>query len=843
MVGPAVGPWRFRGDPGPAQLDREASRIVPPAPRLGRFPPFLVPASERCVVMKLSTRLILLVLGCLLPVLTAQVFSQVRLHAERQRQASALEARQAQLGTANLDSVLDGVAQLGASIGHLSSLTAPGERCAFRLNALRQSLPRYQLLAIVSANDGKVLCEAQADGDDWAANPPSWLADLLATTGLTVGKLAADPASRTAFLPVAVRLPPSKGGARLLIAGIGVDWLATRVTSPNPAGLSGDQKSVLAIVDSDGNVVVPDRQSAKWPEHVAPEMLRPLAGRPVPGVATVTDTHGSPFVAAYAPSEAASHRLTAVAVSSLSELHAATDQVIWPDLAVIAGSAIVAILLAWAAGRRFIVQPTEDLLRAAKRWREGNLDARATLATPSLEFASLAQSFNAMAAALQLRENERQTQAHQLEAQVAERTHELSESNNRLQVEIAGREKTEAALHQAQKLQAVGQLAGGIAHDFNNMLATVLGNLELMERRVSQAGERWCQDDLDRLGKLIERATGAVTRGGQLTSRLLAFSRRQRLSARSTDINSLVRELITLATSTLGRRIEVIAELDDSVWPAMVDPSQVEAAVLNLCLNARDAMREGGKLTIRTSNAVVLPGDPGDLAAGNYVRIQVCDTGAGMTPDVRVRAFDPFFTTKEPGAGSGLGLSQVYGMARQSGGGVAIESAPGEGTKVTLFLPRAAEADGPVVVSGQVAPAVTSAMTRELVLVVDDDHAVRQVTVEMTRDLGCEVVQASGGQQALEMLDRMATLPRIFLLDYAMPGMNGLQLARAMRQRGIKAPIALVTGYAELSDADAAAMELSGLLRKPFTIKELQAFLVHLRDQAGTGARQLESTR
>ncbi len=184
-----------------------------------------------------------------------------------------------------------------------------------------------------------------------------------------------------------------------------------------------------------------------------------------------------------------------------------------------------------------------------------------------------------------------------LEAQVAERTRELSESNNRLQVEIAGREKTEAALHQAQKLQAVGQLAGGIAHDFNNMLATVLGNIELMERRLSQAAKNWTENDTERLQKLIERATGAVQRGGQLTSRLLAFSRRQRLAARPTDINALLQELITLATSTLGRRVQVVAELREDLWPAMVDPSQVEAGILNLCLNARDAMPDGGTLT------------------------------------------------------------------------------------------------------------------------------------------------------------------------------------------------------------------------------------------------------
>jgi signal transduction histidine kinase/ActR/RegA family two-component response regulator len=450
-----------------------------------------------------------------------------------------------------------------------------------------------------------------------------------------------------------------------------------------------------------------------------------------------------------------------------------------------------------------------------------------------------------MAAGLQAREMERRMQSSFLESQVAERTRELSESNNRLQVEIAGREKTEAALHQAQKLQAVGQLAGGIAHDFNNMLATVLGNLELMERRVSQAEERWEPADSERLLRLIERATGAVTRGGQLTSRLLAFSRRQRLEARSTDVNALLRELITLATSTLGRRVQVSAELSNELWPALVDPSQVEAAILNLCLNARDAMPEGGRLTISTSNVAVerdggKAGHDADLAPGSYVQVCISDTGVGMTPEVKARAFDPFFTTKGPSAGSGLGLSQVYGMARQSGGAVAIDSAPGEGTRVTLFLPRAVVADAK---EDRVTTAVEMPMpgtAGDLVLVVDDDNAVRQVTVEMARDLGFEVAQAAGGEQALALIGKLSPSPKMILLDYAMPGMNGLQLARALRGRGVTAPIALVTGYAELSEADVSTGHLAGLLRKPFTIRELQMLMTQLRAASGAEVACLE---
>jgi CheY-like chemotaxis protein len=336
-------------------------------------------------------------------------------------------------------------------------------------------------------------------------------------------------------------------------------------------------------------------------------------------------------------------------------------------------------------------------------------------------------------------------------------------------------------------------------------------------------------EDTERLLQLIERATGAVTRGGRLTSRLLSFSRRQRLATRPTDINALVGELLILATSTLGRRVEVVPELEDDLWPAMADPSQVEAAILNLCLSARDAMPSGGKLTIQTYNVSVAADTESGLAPGDYVQVCIQDTGTGMTPDVQRRAFDPFFTTKPPGAGSGLGLSQVYGMARQTGGGVTLDSAPDAGTRVTLSLPRA-----PAEIGGDDDPpahanASASSIANELILIVDDDRAVREVTVEMARDLGYEALQAAGGEMALALLARLPSVPSMVLLDYAMPGMNGLQLARALRERGFMGPVALITGYAELNEADLATAGLAGILRKPFTILEFQALLAKLR--------------
>ncbi len=789
--------------------------------------------------MKLSTRLVLLILGCLLPVLAAQLYAQGNLNKVRHEQLSRMILRQAELANADLTRIADGVRQFGSLIAQSPSLRIPGAVCNARLNAVHNQSVEYRFIALVSRDNGSLLCAS--DGTPFGASGarPSWLAGLLSTSDLTVGQLVSDAAGPGRFLPIAVPAGAADdaGRPRMLVIGLDVNWLQTQIEAARADYPSALAHETMMIADRDGTIVGQVPNTNRQTGQRLPAWLRPLVERRTRGVETLSDPAGHRIIAAYVPDSTLLHGLTVIDTLTLPSTLADIDRATYQDLLVIGGAALLAVMLAWATGRRFIYRPTESLMQAAQKWRDGDLHVRAEMTGTGSEFSALAQSFNAMAAGLQAREMERVMQASFLEAQVAERTRELSESNNRLQVEIAGREKTEVALHQAHKLQAVGQLAGGIAHDFNNMLATVLGNLELMERRVSQAGDDWGGADSERLQRLIERATGAVTRGGQLTSRLLAFSRRQRLTARPTDVNALLRELITLGTSTLGRRVQVVSELSDNLWPAMVDASQTEAAILNLCLNARDAMPDGGKLTIQTRNVTVEPGDYGELSAGAYVRVCIGDTGTGMSDEVKARAFEPFFTTKGPGAGSGLGLSQVYGMARQSDGIVAIDSTPGVGTQVILLLPRAADFDVADAAAGNLEATVPT-MESEPILVVDDDPAVRQVTVEMARDLGCEVAQASGGEQALSLIGTLSPPPRLILLDYAMPGMNGIQLARALRARGVTAPIALVTGYAELTEADIAAEHLSGLLRKPFTIRELQGLLTELRSVAVT--RQLE---
>jgi signal transduction histidine kinase/CheY-like chemotaxis protein len=779
--------------------------------------------------MSLSTRLLLLILVCLLPVMGGEAVSQWNMYRQRQGQLDNLALRQAELANGDLAEMLDGVRQFALAVAQVPEVHSAGPACEERLASLQHGLTAYRFLAVY-APSGRLLC-ASSPALTAAAAP---FAASLTEAGTSVGLYSTNPAIGGGFLPISVRLPRQDPASPVVVvAGLDLQWLAHRLDelqvrlhrTPRLAN------TVLFLTDGDGTILARYPAAPEWIGHALPPDLLPLVERVSAGVARVPGRGGDGDLVGIVPATVPPIGLAAIASLPLADLTSDLTEATLRDALLLTLSALLGLALAWMIARRSIYRPTQALLSAAQRWRDGDLTARAAAGPPASEFGALAQSFNAMASALQSREQERRQHVEMLESEVARRIGELSDSANRLHVEIAEREKTEAVLHQAHKLQAVGQLAGGIAHDFNNMLATIMGSLELMERRVAQSAKSGTPADADRLRTLIERANGAVQRGAKLTSRLLAFSRRQRLSARPTDLNNLVSELLTLAASTLGSRVRVKTELADDLWPAMIDPSQMEAAVLNLCLNARDAMPQGGQLTITTTNEVLAADDePDGPPAGDFACISVADTGVGMTPDVLRRAFDPFFSTKGLD-GSGLGLSQVYGMVRQSGGTVRVVSAPGEGTRVALLLPRAAS-PAEVAPPLRSAPGTTRGGARSLVLVVDDDHAVRAVTVEMLKDLGYETVEASGGAAALALLGDRQETPDVILLDYAMPGMNGLQLARALRERGIAAPVAMVTGYAELADSEGRANPLDALLRKPFTIRELDTLLARLRRRA-----------
>jgi signal transduction histidine kinase/CheY-like chemotaxis protein len=771
--------------------------------------------------MKLSTRLLLLILVCLLPVVGAQLYAEYNLHAQRHRELTMLALHQAELANGDLASIADGLRHLTTAVAQFPAVRDVTNECGERLASVQRRAPAVLFFAAFDRT-GRTLCSSTSLP---LGRTPAWAGLLIAQPGDGVGSYSLPANGRASFVPFGVHPDQPGGRVALIVAALNLQWLEQRLAQMRLSLGSTPADSVLYVTDRDGVVVGHSPGALYTVGQVLPPKLLAAERTATGGVARISDAAGGMHLVASIPVPATG--LAAVVSLSALDLMPALLRDAWRDTLLMLAATAVTLILAWLIGRRFIARPTQDLLAAAHRWRDGDLGVRAEETRGGAEFAALAQSFNAMASSLQARELERRLQAESLEAQVAERTRALSESNNRLQVEIAERAKTETVLHQSQKLHAVGQLAGGIAHDFNNMLATVMGSLELMERRVQRSTERWSSTDAERMLALITRATGAVQRGGQLTSRLLAFSRRQQLAARPTDMNQLISDLVTLASPTLGRRIRVQTELTEGLTPAMVDPSQVEAALLNCCLNARDSMAEGGVLTIGTALHHVTPnGAPDDPLPGNYVRVSIADTGTGMTTEVLGRAFEPFFTTKGP-SGSGLGLSQVYGMVRQSGGAVQIASAPGAGTQVTLLLP-VAEVEAAAVEQRATQPR-DGASPPCLVLAVDDDLAVRQVTVEMLRDLGCEVMQAPGGADALALIETSPRMPDVVLLDYAMPGMNGVQLARALRERGLRVPIALVTGYAELADRDTDGSPLNALLRKPFTIRDLDRLLDRLR--------------
>jgi signal transduction histidine kinase/CheY-like chemotaxis protein len=356
-------------------------------------------------------------------------------------------------------------------------------------------------------------------------------------------------------------------------------------------------------------------------------------------------------------------------------------------------------------------------------------------------------------------------------------------------------------LRQSQKMEALGQLTGGIAHDFNNLLTVVVGGLDIIAKRAT---------DL-KLKRYAENALAAAERGARLTGQLLAFSRVQRLEVTASYVAPLIQNMRPLLRNVLGPGIEKRFDLDEALVPVMADPTQLEVAILNLAINARDAMPEGGILTFITRPERV-EGDP-ELDDGDYVALTISDTGAGMPPEVAERAFEPFFTTKEVGKGTGLGLSMVYGMARQSGGAARIDSTPGKGTAVTLLF-REAEGAAAQPVAGAEEPARSQAAPAPLsVLVIDDDPDVREFMVASLEEQGYRVRQAGDGKQGLAELARER--PDLVILDFIMPGLSGAEVANRILASHPGQPILFVSGYSE-TDAVKRTAPDAPLLAKPF---------------------------
>ena len=377
----------------------------------------------------------------------------------------------------------------------------------------------------------------------------------------------------------------------------------------------------------------------------------------------------------------------------------------------------------------------------------------------------------------------------------------------------AALDKAEEALRQSQKMEALGQLTGGIAHDFNNLLTGIIGSLDIVRRRMT-AGR------MSEVPRFMDAASASAARAAVLTHRLLAFARRQSLDTKPSDVNQLVRGREELLHRTLGEQVTMQAVLNEALWPALADDNQLENALLNLAINARDAMPGGGRLVIETSNARLdeaYAAVNAEVAPGDYVAICVTDTGIGMAPEVVEKAFDPFFTTKPAGEGTGLGLSMIYGYAKQSGGHVRIYSEVGRGTTIKLYLPRAdAEVAEP--------PAKPEEAPRgqgETVLVVEDDSSVRLIIAEVLDELGYLHLGAADGPAAVQILQSEARID-LLVTDVGLPNMNGRQLAEIARTLRPSLKVLFVTGYAESAAVRHGFLEPGvDMLTKPFALDAL----------------------
>ena len=382
------------------------------------------------------------------------------------------------------------------------------------------------------------------------------------------------------------------------------------------------------------------------------------------------------------------------------------------------------------------------------------------------------------------------------------------------QLDVSRRRDAEEALGQAQKMEALGQLTGGIAHDFNNLLQVIVGYVDILGAGLDDPAA-----DRNRLRRATDNIRTAAERATTLTQQLLAFARKQRLEGRSVNLNTLVQGMADMAGRTLGETINLAFDLSPELWNCRVDPNQAEVALLNVFINARDAMPEGGRLTVRTENHVIAGDVAGPLAPGRYVTISVTDTGSGIPAHVLARVMDPFFTTKEEGKGTGLGLSMVYGFAKQSGGAARIESVLGEGTVVRLSFPATETA---VLESAPTAEGPQEGSGTETILIVDDREDVAELARTILRDFGYSTLMAQNGREALEVLESGNAIDLLFT-DLIMPGgMNGIALGREAKRRRPELKVLLTTGYAEasLERTDAGGSEFD-LLNKPYRRTDL----------------------
>jgi signal transduction histidine kinase/AmiR/NasT family two-component response regulator len=726
--------------------------------------------------MTLLARLFALVILTLMPVVATEIYDEIDVRARRAEEGEQQALQLVRLVANEQSKVIEAARQLLTVLGRAPVVRSrDAAACSAYFEVLVSAFPQY--LSLVSIDlSGRPVCAG-------GTQPPASLLDrpyfrqAIQSRGFILGEYEVDDGSRRKAFYVAQTFDDSEGRpAGVVAAGISLDWLNGEVArSPLPTG------ATVAMIDRQGTILARYPESERFVGGKIPGSTHAHLLGNAEGVRELAGFDGVWRIYSYAPVPGETPGLMVSVGLTKVDLLKATEEANRRDIIAIAGSCVLALLLAAIGARVFIGRPMRELLESAEHWRQGDFTARVRVSHGGSEFGRLGAAFNAMAAAIGVREQE-------LEDRVKQRTE--------------AQHAAEAALYEAQKIEIVGRLTGGVAHDFNNILAVVVGNLELARVRL---------DPGHAVMKRLDAALQSANRGAGLVQQLLAFARRQTLQPAVLDLNRHIGESRGTLQRLLPPNVRVETRLSPGVLPIRVDPGQLEAAIRNLAANARDAMPNGGTLRVETRNA-----GAADTAAliglsGEFVALTVSDTGTGIPPEIMPKVFEPFFTTKEVGTGSGLGLSMVQGFARQSDGTVCIDSTPGQGTSVTLYFPRTAEAPRTVAAEPDACAAAEGT-----ILLVDDDEEVRSVTAEMLALNGYRALIARSAADAVERFRRDGDVIDMLVTDIGLPdGPSGIDLADELTAGRPGLPVLLITGYSEeLLDEQRTAGWL--VLTKPF---------------------------
>jgi signal transduction histidine kinase/ActR/RegA family two-component response regulator len=739
--------------------------------------------------MKLPIRLFALIILTMLPIVGIEAYDEIDARSLRAEEGKDQALRLVRLVAMEQARVIEGAHQLLTALSKAPSVrNGDAPACSAFLGDLSGAYKQYASFMSIDLT-GRSVCVGGGGTPGGFFGDRPYFKLALANRGFVLGEYDVDAAVRRKVIYLAQPYYGPEGKiAGVVAAGLSLDWLNGELArNPLPP------KATVSAVDREGTIIArypgQDRfVGTKIPGQSHSYMLSGGAG-----VQEALGFDGIARIYSYAPLPDGPPGLTLSVGLDKSEVLKGIEAENRRDILVIAGSSILALLLAGVGARIFISRPIKTLLDTAEHWRQGDLTVRVPCPETRSEFGRLGSAFNDMAVAVVNREQE-------LERRVQERTEALKQA-------MEARHAAEAALLESRKMETVGRLTGGVAHDFNNILAAVVGNIELACARLgpSDAKLPW-----------LNAAMQSANRGAALVQQLLAFARRQNLRPQAVDLNRHIGNSLDMLQRLLRSDVRVQAKLAPGAWLVRVDSSQLEAALLNLAINARDAMPHGGTLRLETAN-VTLSNNSGGLGLnGDFVAITVADTGTGIPPDVLEKVFEPFFTTKAIGAGSGLGLSMVQGFAQQSSGAVSIDSQVGRGTTVTLYLPRTFEALRPPHVEAE--DAIESVGT---ILLVDDDPEVRSVTGQLLEMSGFSVIVAGNASEAMACFEHAGGGIDLLVTDLVLAdGPSGIALASAIREQRPDLPVLLITGY---SDALLTGLRTEGLdvLTKPFAHKVL----------------------